>query len=142
MSKASDVPWNPVRTVIIKCVTPLPLRRARHRSETGEKTRRKLIREASKRPTAILKQLRGFLPSSGPELHVTNVYFIYLGYEGSVARWKAFLTMRNIQLLLYSAKNTFVVSTACGGETCFKLLDHIYRIGYLVIGYFYRILRT
>lgn len=61
----------PLWDVIIKWGkfgTLVPLRRARRRSDTVKKTRRQLFREASKRPTATLKEMQGFLPSSGRKL--------------------------------------------------------------------------
>uniref|UniRef100_A0AAY5K9G5 Transposase Tc1-like domain-containing protein n=1 Tax=Esox lucius TaxID=8010 RepID=A0AAY5K9G5_ESOLU len=71
-----------------------------------EKMRRKLVREASKRPTATLKELQEFLASTGCVLHVTTISRILHmnGLWGRVARRKPFLTKKNIQARLKVAK--------------------------------------
>lgn len=49
----------------------------------GEKTRRKVISEAAKMPTATLKEWQPFVPSAGCSLHVTTISWILytLGYR-------------------------------------------------------------
>uniref|UniRef100_A0AAY5L6C3 Transposase Tc1-like domain-containing protein n=1 Tax=Esox lucius TaxID=8010 RepID=A0AAY5L6C3_ESOLU len=100
ISKALDIPWNTVKTVIIKWRkygTTETLPRAGHPSKIDEKTRRKLVREASKSPTAILKELQEFLASTDCVLHVTTISRI-LHMNGP------FLTKKNIQARLKFAK--------------------------------------
>uniref|UniRef100_A0AAY5KHF6 Transposase n=1 Tax=Esox lucius TaxID=8010 RepID=A0AAY5KHF6_ESOLU len=63
ISKALDI-WNTVKTVIIKWRkygTTGTLPRTGRPSKIYEKMRRKLVREASKRPTETLKELQEFL---------------------------------------------------------------------------------
>lgn len=53
-----------MKTAIIKwrkCITKVTLPRTGRPSKTDEETRRKLVREASERPTATVKELLGFL---------------------------------------------------------------------------------
>ena len=109
ISKALDIPWNTVKTVIIKWRkygTTVTLPRTGRHSKIDEKTRRKLIREASKRPTATLKELQEFLASTGCVLHVTTISRILhmCGLWGRVARRKPFLSKKNIQDRLNFAK--------------------------------------
>ncbi len=68
ISKVLDIPWNTVKTVIIKWRkygTTVTLPRTGRPSKIDEKTKRKLVKEASKRPTATLKELQEFLASTG-----------------------------------------------------------------------------
>uniref|UniRef100_A0AAY5KIL8 Transposase Tc1-like domain-containing protein n=1 Tax=Esox lucius TaxID=8010 RepID=A0AAY5KIL8_ESOLU len=100
ISKALDIPWNTVKTVIIKWRkygTTKTLPRSGRPSKINEKTRRKLVREASKRPTATLKELQEFLASTGCVLHVTTISRILHmnGLWGRVARQKPFLTKKH-----------------------------------------------
>uniref|UniRef100_A0A674EJM0 Tc1-like transposase DDE domain-containing protein n=1 Tax=Salmo trutta TaxID=8032 RepID=A0A674EJM0_SALTR len=109
ISKALHIPWNTVKTVIIKWrkyVTTETLPRTGRPSKIYEKTRRKLVREASKRPTATLKELQEYLASTSCMLHVTTISRILHmnGLWGRVARRKPFLTMKNIQARLKFAK--------------------------------------
>uniref|UniRef100_A0A803JMT1 Transposase Tc1-like domain-containing protein n=1 Tax=Xenopus tropicalis TaxID=8364 RepID=A0A803JMT1_XENTR len=97
ISKALDVPWNTVKTVIINCRkygTTVTLPRTGCPSKIDEKTRRKLVREATKRPTATLKELQQYLASTGCLVHVTTISRILhmSGLWGRVARRKPFLT--------------------------------------------------
>uniref|UniRef100_A0AAY5KI17 Transposase Tc1-like domain-containing protein n=1 Tax=Esox lucius TaxID=8010 RepID=A0AAY5KI17_ESOLU len=75
-------------------------------SKIDEKMRRKLVREASKRPTATLKELQEFLASTGCVLHVTTISLILHMNRlwGRVARRKPFLTKKNIQAWLRFVK--------------------------------------
>lgn len=63
-------------------------------SKTDETTRRELVQEAAKRPTATLKELQGFITRTGCGLHVTTICCILhmSGLWGRVARQK-----KNIQ---------------------------------------------
>uniref|UniRef100_A0A803K548 Transposase n=1 Tax=Xenopus tropicalis TaxID=8364 RepID=A0A803K548_XENTR len=109
VSKALDIPWNTAKTVIIKCRkygTTVTLPRTGRPSKIDEKTRRKLVREATKRPTATLKELQEYLASTGCVVHVTTIYHTLhmSGLWGTVARRKPFLTKKNIQARLHFAK--------------------------------------
>uniref|UniRef100_A0A803J782 RBR-type E3 ubiquitin transferase n=1 Tax=Xenopus tropicalis TaxID=8364 RepID=A0A803J782_XENTR len=108
ISKAFDIPWNTVKSVIKwrKYGTTVTLPRTGHPSKIDEKTRRKLVREATKRPTATLKELQEYLASTGCVVHVTTISHIFhmSGLWGRVARRKPFLTKKNIQARLHFAK--------------------------------------
>uniref|UniRef100_A0A803JF02 Transposase Tc1-like domain-containing protein n=1 Tax=Xenopus tropicalis TaxID=8364 RepID=A0A803JF02_XENTR len=86
--------------------TTVTLPRTGHPSKIDEKTRRKLVREATKRPTATLKELQEYLASTGCVVHVTTISCILhmSGLWGRVARRKPFLTKKNIQARLHFAK--------------------------------------
>ena len=87
ISKALDIPWNTVKTVIIKWRkygTTETLPRTGRPSKIDEKTRRKLVREASKRPTATLKELQEFLASAGCVLRDNNLP--YSSYEWAMGK--------------------------------------------------------
>uniref|UniRef100_A0AAY5K308 Transposase Tc1-like domain-containing protein n=1 Tax=Esox lucius TaxID=8010 RepID=A0AAY5K308_ESOLU len=75
-------------------------------SKIDEKMRRKLVREASKRPTATLKELQEFQARTGYVLHVTTISLILHmnGLWERVARRKPFLSKKNIQARLKFAK--------------------------------------
>uniref|UniRef100_A0AAY5KGF8 Transposase Tc1-like domain-containing protein n=1 Tax=Esox lucius TaxID=8010 RepID=A0AAY5KGF8_ESOLU len=113
ISKALDIPWNTVKTVIIKwrkygATETLP--RTGRPSITDENMRRKLVRETSKMPTATLKELQVFLASTGCVLHVTTISRILHmnGLWGRVARQNTCLTKKNIQARLKFAKTNKV----------------------------------
>ena len=98
-----------MKTVIIKWRkygTTETLPRTGHPSKINEKMRRKLVREASKRPTATLKELQEFQGSTGCGLHVTKISSILhmYGLWGRMARRKPFLTKKNIQARLEFGK--------------------------------------
>ncbi|KAI3371761.1 hypothetical protein L3Q82_024310 [Scortum barcoo] len=66
-------------------------------SKIDDKTRRKLVREAAKRPTATLKELQEFLASTGcVAVHVTTISSLLhmSGLWGRVARWKPYLSKK------------------------------------------------
>uniref|UniRef100_A0A803K8A0 Transposase Tc1-like domain-containing protein n=1 Tax=Xenopus tropicalis TaxID=8364 RepID=A0A803K8A0_XENTR len=98
ISKVLDIPWNTVKT--------WTLPRTGHPSKIDEKTRRKLVREATKRPTATLKELQEYLASTGCVVHVTTISHILhmSGLWGRVVRQKPFLMKKNIQARLHFAK--------------------------------------
>uniref|UniRef100_A0AAY5K4A2 Transposase Tc1-like domain-containing protein n=1 Tax=Esox lucius TaxID=8010 RepID=A0AAY5K4A2_ESOLU len=126
ISKALDMPWNTVTTVIIKLRkygTTDTSPRTGHPSKIDEKTKRKLIREASKRPTATLKELQEFMASTGCVLHVTTISRI-LHMNGLWVGWqdgKPFLTKKNIQARLKFAKPNIKSLKACG-KMCYGLM--------------------
>lgn len=109
ISKALDIPWNTVKKVIIKWrkyATTVTLPRTGRPSKIDEKTRRKLVREAAKRPTATWKELQEFLASTGSVIHVTTISRILHMSEpwSGVARRKPFLAKKNIQARPHFAK--------------------------------------
>ena len=98
-----------MKTVIIKWRkygTTVTLPRTGHPCKIDEKTRRKLVREAAKRPTATLKELQKYLASTGCVVHVTTIARILhkSGLWGRLAREKPFLMKKNIQAWLNFAK--------------------------------------
>ena len=74
--------------------------------KSDEKTTRKLVREAAKRPTATLNKLQEYLANTGRVVHVTTISRILhmSGLWGRVARRKPFLMKKNIQAWLNFAK--------------------------------------
>uniref|UniRef100_A0A9J8BMM8 Transposase Tc1-like domain-containing protein n=1 Tax=Cyprinus carpio carpio TaxID=630221 RepID=A0A9J8BMM8_CYPCA len=62
-----------------------------HPSKLDERDRRKLVREATKRPTATLNQMQEFMTMSGHCVHVTTISQILhkCGLYGRIARKKA-----------------------------------------------------
>ena len=68
-------------------------------SKLDERARRKLVREATKRPTATLKQLQEFMTKSGHCVHVTTISQILhkCGLYGRVARKKPLLKKGHMQ---------------------------------------------
>lgn len=85
------VPWNTLKTTINKWTkygTTVTLLR------TGcldEITKRNLVREAAKKPTATLKELQQFLESTGCSLNVTAISQMLhiFGFRGRVEIWKS-----------------------------------------------------
>ena len=91
ISKELNIPRNTVKTVIIKWRkygTTVTLPRTGRPSKIDDKTRRKLVREAAKRPTATLKELQEFLASTGCVVHVKTISRLLhmSGLWGRVAR--------------------------------------------------------
>ncbi|XP_019752572.1 uncharacterized protein LOC109532249 [Hippocampus comes] len=91
ISKALSIPWSTVKSVIVKWRkngTTVPLPRTGRPSKIDEKTRRELVREAVRRPTATLKELQEFLASTGCSVHVTTISRLLhmSGLWGRVAR--------------------------------------------------------
>lgn len=120
ISKELNIPWNTVKTIIIKWRkygTTVTLPRTGRPSKIDDKTRRKLIREAARRPTATLKELQEFLASTGCVVHVTTISRLLhmSGLWGRVARRKPYLTKKNIQARLKFAK-THLKSPKCMWE--------------------------
>ena len=75
ISKALDICWSTVKTIIEKwkaCGTTKTLPRSGSTSKLDVQARR-LIREATKRPMATLKELRAFLAKTGHCVHVTTI---------------------------------------------------------------------
>ncbi|XP_073453012.1 uncharacterized protein [Aquarana catesbeiana] len=66
ISKALDIPWNTVFIEWRKYDTTVTLLRTGHSSKIYKKTRRKLVREAAKRPIATIKELQEYLVFGSP----------------------------------------------------------------------------
>ena len=67
-SKALNIPWSTVKTVIKKWKvygTTKTLPRSGHPSKQDDQARRRLIRESTKRPIATLKELQAFMAKPG-----------------------------------------------------------------------------
>ena len=110
----------------------MTLPRTGHPSKIYEKTKRKLVLEAAKRPKATLKELQELLASTGCAVRVTTISRILhmSGLWGRVARRKPFLTKKNIQARLYFAK-TYIKSAKSmwenvlwSDETKIELIGH------------------
>ncbi|XP_057696935.1 uncharacterized protein LOC130918837 [Corythoichthys intestinalis] len=91
ISKALNIPWNTVKSVLVrwrKNGTTVTLPRTGRPSKIDEKTRKELVKEAVKRPTATLKELQEFLASTGCSVHATTISRILhkYGLWGRVAR--------------------------------------------------------
>lgn len=133
ISKELNIPWNTVKAVIKwgKYATIVTLPRTGHLSKI-DKTRRKLVREAAKRPTATLKELQEFLASTACVVHMTAISCLLhmSGLWGRMARRKPYLTKKNIQAQLHFAK-THLKSSKCvwenvlwANETKVELFGH------------------
>ncbi|XP_077572581.1 uncharacterized protein LOC144196367 isoform X1 [Stigmatopora nigra] len=91
ISKALNIPWNTVKSVLVrwkKNGTTVTLPRSGRPSKIDEKTRKELVREVVKRPTATLKELQEFLANTGCSVHATTISRILhkSGLWGRVAR--------------------------------------------------------
>ncbi len=91
ITKALDIPWHTVKTIIIKWRkygATVILLSTGCPSKIDEKIKRKLVREAAKRPTATLKELQEFLVSTGCVVHKTTIFhFLHMaGLWGRVVR--------------------------------------------------------
>ncbi|XP_039659923.1 protein myomaker isoform X2 [Perca fluviatilis] len=108
-SKALSVPRSTVKSIIKKWKvfgTTQTLPGSGRRSKLDERARRKLVREATKRPTATLKQLQEFMTKSGHCVHVTTISQILhkCGMYGRGARKKPLLKKGHMQSRLSFAK--------------------------------------
>ncbi|KAJ7317060.1 hypothetical protein JRQ81_003222 [Phrynocephalus forsythii] len=114
ISKALDIPWSTVQIVIKwrKYGTTVTLPITGHPCKIDEKTRRKLVREAAKRPTATLKELQEYLASTRCVVHVTTFSgILHKSWLWSrVARWKPFSYEEKHLGLTKFCKNTFEIS--------------------------------
>uniref|UniRef100_A0AAY5L4C4 Transposase Tc1-like domain-containing protein n=1 Tax=Esox lucius TaxID=8010 RepID=A0AAY5L4C4_ESOLU len=108
-SKALSMSRSIVKSIIKKWKvfgTTKTLPGSGRRSKLDERARRKLVREATKRPTATLKQLQDFMTKSGHCVHVTTISQILhkCGLYGRVARKKPLLKKGHMQSQLSFAK--------------------------------------
>uniref|UniRef100_A0AAY5KFD4 Transposase Tc1-like domain-containing protein n=1 Tax=Esox lucius TaxID=8010 RepID=A0AAY5KFD4_ESOLU len=102
ISKALSVPRSTVKSIIKKWKifgTTQTLPGSGRRSKLDERARRRLVREATKRPTATLKQLQEFMTKSGHCVHVTTISQILHKCDlyGRVARKKPLLKKDHMQ---------------------------------------------
>ena len=96
ISKALKTPWSRVKRIIKKCKTygtTKTLPRSGRSSILDDQGRRRLIREATKRPMATLKKLQAFMIKTGHFVHVTTTSQTLHkpGLHGRMARRKPFL---------------------------------------------------
>ena len=90
ISKVLNIPWSTVKIIIKMCKvygTTKTLLRLGHPSKPDGQARRRLIREATNRPIATLKELHAFMAKIEC-VHVTKIYQALLksGLYGRVAR--------------------------------------------------------
>ena len=76
ISKALNIPWSRVKTIIKKWkaygTTKTPPRLG-HPSKLEGQARRRLIREATKRPMATLKEVHAFMVKTGHGVQVKTI---------------------------------------------------------------------
>ena len=76
MSKALNIPWNSVKSIIKKWKeygTCVNLPRAGRPHKLSDRARRRLVREATKTPMTTLKELQASAAEMGETLHTTTV---------------------------------------------------------------------
>ena len=76
MSKALNIPWNSVKSIIKKWKeygTCVNLARAGRPHKLSDRARRRLVREATKTPMTTLKELQASAAEMGETLHTTTV---------------------------------------------------------------------
>ena len=75
MSKALNIPWNSVKSIIKKWKeygTCVNLPRAGRPHKLSDRARRRLVREATKTPMTTLKELQASAAEMGETLHTTT----------------------------------------------------------------------
>uniref|UniRef100_A0A9J7XIJ6 Transposase Tc1-like domain-containing protein n=1 Tax=Cyprinus carpio carpio TaxID=630221 RepID=A0A9J7XIJ6_CYPCA len=117
ISKALSMPRSTVKSIIKKWKvfgTTRTLPGSGRHSKLDERARRKLLREATKRPTATLKQLQEFMSKSGHCVHVTTISQILhkCGSYGRAARKQTLLEKDLMQSQLSFAKTHLEKSEA------------------------------
>ena len=73
ISKALNIPWSTVKTIIKNwkvCGTTKTLPRSGRPSKLDDQAMRRLIREATKRPMATLKEQQAFMAKTGHCVHM------------------------------------------------------------------------
>ena len=88
-----NIPWSTVKTIIKKWKaygTTETLPRSSRPSTLNDQARRRLIREATKRPMATFKELQAFMAKTGHCVYVTTISqeLHKSGLDGGVARRK------------------------------------------------------
>lgn len=109
ISKALAIPLSTIQSIIKTWKaygTTNTLPRSGRPSKLDDRARRKLIREATKRPKATLKDLQVFMAGTGLSVHVTTISQVLhkAGLYGRVARKKPFLKKSHTQARLCYAK--------------------------------------
>ena len=72
ISKALNIPWSTVKTIIKKCKaygTTKTLPRSGRPSKLDDQARRRLMREATKNPMETMKKLQAFMAKTGHCVH-------------------------------------------------------------------------
>ena len=95
ISKALNIPWSTVKAIIKWKAygTTKTLPRSGRLSKLDDQAKRRLMREATKRPEATLKELQVFMAKTGHCVHVTTISQALheSGLYGRVARRKPLL---------------------------------------------------
>jgi len=104
-----NIPWSTVKTIIKTWNangTTKTLPKTGRPSKLDDKARRKLIREATKRPMATLKELHAFMAKTGHCVHVTTISQALhkSGLYNRVARRKPLLKKAHLESRLRYAK--------------------------------------
>ena len=73
MSKALNIPWSSVQTILKKWKECVNLPRAGRPHKLSDRARRRLVREATKTPITTLKELQASAAEMGEILHTTTV---------------------------------------------------------------------
>ena len=104
------MPWSTVKKIIRKwkvdgTIRTLP--RSGRPSKLDDKTRRRLMREATKRPMSTLKELQAFMVKTDHCVYVTTISQALhkSGLYGRVARRKPLLKKAHLESRLRYAKN-------------------------------------
>ena len=105
-----NIPWSTVKTIIKKwkvCGITKTLPRSGRPSKPDDQARRRLIKEATKKPMVTLKELHVFMAKTGHGLHVTTISQALhkSGLYGKVARRKPLLKKAHLKSHLRDAKN-------------------------------------
>ena len=110
ISKALNIPWSTVKTIIKKwkaygATKTLP--RSGSPSKLDDQARRRLIREATKRPMANLKERHAFMAKTGHCVHLITISQALhkSGMYGRVAKRKQLLKKAHLASCLMCAKN-------------------------------------
>ena len=109
ISKALNIPWSTVKTMIKKWKaygTTKTLPRSGRLSKLDDQARRRLIREATKRPMATFKELQAFMAKTGHCVHVTTISQALLksGMYGRMTIRKPLLKKAHLESPLRYAK--------------------------------------
>ena len=109
ISKALNILWSTIKTIIMKwkeygTTKILPL--SGRPSKLDDQARRRLIREATKRPKATLKELHAFMAKTGHCVHLTTILQALhkSGLYGRVARRTTLLKKAYLESRLRYAK--------------------------------------
>ena len=109
ISKALNIPWSTVKTIIKKWKvygTTKTLPRSGHLTKIDDQARRRLIRETTKRPMATLKELHDFMVNNGHCVHVKTISQALhkSGLYSRVARRKPLLKKAHLESCLRYVK--------------------------------------